>query len=65
MTITQNIYTTGIQKKVKMTFVFRLPDRKKKKKCVIFKPMNNVNTITLYNIDIQVEIKYFSNVEIR
>ena len=32
MTITQNIYTTGIQKKVKMTFVIRLPDRKKKKK---------------------------------
>ena len=30
MTITQNIYTTGIQKKVKMTFVIRLQDRKKK-----------------------------------
>ena len=29
MTITQNVYTTGIQKKVKMTFVIRLPDRKK------------------------------------
>ena len=36
-----------------------------RKKCVIFKPMNNVNTITLYNLDIQVEIKYFNNVEIR
>ena len=45
MTITQNIYTIGIQKKVKMTFVIRLPDRNKS---VIFKPMNNVNTITLY-----------------
>ena len=45
-----------------MTFVIRLPDRKN---ALIFKPMNNVNTIALNNIDIQVEIMYFSNVEIR
>ena len=62
MTISQNIYTIGIQKKVKMTFVICLPDRKK---MCYFKPMNNVTTTTLYNIDIQVEIKYFNNLGIR
>ena len=61
MTITQNIYTIGIQKKVKMTFVIRLPDRKKS---FIFKPMNNVNTITLYTLYIQVEIKYFNKLNV-